>query len=169
MPLLLLLTTSSLCAYYDNAADILLLDLQEHLTVATMQMIEKEVLQLAMHRPYAHVIISTYHLSGLEPAAQQRLKQALAPGLRLLGVQKLAWVCQLLPACMVLAHSLLTDLPMAASLFNDLEHAVSWLPATCTHWPGRRGHTQLLLAAPSTWQECSDGGYYRRAASYAAT
>jgi hypothetical protein len=154
MPLSLLLTTSGLCAYYDNAADILLLDLQGHLTLATMQLIEKEVLQLAMQRPYAQVIISTYYLSGLEPVAQQRLQQALAPGLRLLGVQKLAWVCQFLPACMVLAHAMLTDLPMATSLFNDLEHAVSWLPGYLHAWAGPAGAhlatTRLLLAAPGT-------------------
>lgn len=128
MRLSLLSTTAVLCAHHDDAADILFLELQGHLTLAKAQAAGAQVVRLALPRHYTRVIVSTCQLSTLEPAALYWLRQVLASGLRLLGVRKLAWVCQNAPAGLALMHSLLAGLPVVATLFNDLEHAVNWLP-----------------------------------------
>jgi len=128
MRLSLLSTTLGLCAHHDDAADILFLELQGHLTLAKAQAAGAQVVRLALARHYTRVIISTCQLSALEPAAFYWLRQVLAPGLQLLGVRKLAWVCQSAPAGLALVHSLLAGLPVVATLFNDLEHAANWLP-----------------------------------------
>jgi hypothetical protein len=144
MRLSLLSTTPVLCAHHDDAADILFLELQGHLTLAKAQAAGAQVVRLALPRHYTRVIISTCQLSTLEPAALYWLRQVLAPGLQLLGVRKLAWVCQSAPAGLALVHSLLAGLPVVATLFNDLEHAANWLPG-CSGELAQQGPPAALV------------------------
>lgn len=151
MPLHLLAASFSLRAYHDAHCGVLFLNLEGQLTLDEAQAIQVQIVQIAQHRCYAQVLINACNLDFPNIDSLRLLAPLLTSGLTLLGVHQLAWVCQSSASQLAAAHLLLAHLPLTASLFNDVEHAATWLRRRSILGPqhGRTLLATLAFGSPS--------------------
>lgn len=128
MPLQLVLETPCLRACHEAANDILFLEWQECVTLSAVQVASCQLAQLTAARPYRRVLVSTQHVGRIGREVPAWAVRSLLPGLRLMGVEHLAWVSSSSLEVLRLADHLIRQFPTTqGSLFADVEHAVNWL------------------------------------------
>lgn len=128
MLLQLVFATPHLRAYQDKSRNVLFLDWQGRLTLPAVQLASVKLAQLTLAQSCQRVLINTQQVSDIGFEVPGWLVGTLLPGLHLVGVEQLAWVCDRSLHGISIAQQFLNQLlPSKASLFMDVEHAAAWL------------------------------------------
>lgn len=131
MPFIPVFSAPSLSVDYDSYRDCLFLTLQGQLDLAALQDItlEGQALSAAKSYPVRCLVLDNMALTGTETT--NWLIDRLLPSFHRAGVQHWTWVCNPTLHSHRLAEQVAERLPQfTLTVFNDLEHAATWLQRT---------------------------------------